>query len=112
VADRVYHVYILSNAARMLYVGVTGNLERRTWQHKQKRVRGFTERYNLTQLVYCEAFGEVHLAIAREKQIKGWLRAKKMALIEIRNPKWRDLAADWSPKHKRRSNDWISNRIS
>jgi putative endonuclease len=86
----------------MLYVGVTGNLQRRISQHKQKRIRGFTERYNLTQLVYCESFGEVRMAIAREKQIKGWLRAKKIALIERQNPHWRDLAADWFPNLKRK----------
>jgi putative endonuclease len=86
----------------MLYVGVTGNLQRRISQHKQKRIRGFTERYNLTQLVYCESFGEVRMAIAREKQIKGWLRAKKIALIESQKSHWRDLAADWFPNLKRK----------
>jgi putative endonuclease len=102
VSDRVYHVYILANAVRMLYVGVTGSLARRICQHKQKIVPGFAARYNLTQLVYCEAFGDVRLAIVREKQIKGWLRAKKIALIELHNPKWRDLAADWFPNPKRK----------
>ena len=91
---KTYHVYIMSSASRVLYVGITGDLLRRVWEHKQKKVPGFTARYRVTELVYFEAFGDVRAAIAREKQIKGWLRTKKIALIESFNPKWRDLSGE------------------
>jgi putative endonuclease len=91
---RTYHVYIMASASRVLYVGVTGDLVRRVWEHKQKRVPGFTARYSVTELVYFEAFGDIRAAIAREKQIKGWLRARKITLIEALNPHWKDLSAD------------------
>ena len=91
---RTYHVYIMASASRGLYVGVTGDLLRRVREHKEKRVRGFTARYNMTELVYFEAFGDVRLAIAREKQLKGWLRSRKIALIESFNPRWKDLSAE------------------
>ena len=90
---KTYHVYIMASASRVLYVGVTGNLVRRVWEHKNKRVPGFTARYRVTELVYFEAFGDIRVAIAREKQIKGWLRARKIALIEASNPRWKDLSA-------------------
>jgi putative endonuclease len=92
---RIFHVYILSNISKMLYIGVTNNIERRVYEHKQKLVPGFAAKYNLHRLVYLEAFGHIGDAIAREKQIKGWLRAKKIALIEAQNPTWQDLAAAW-----------------
>ena len=91
---KTYHVYIMASASRVLYVGVTGNLLRRVAEHKQKKVPGFTARYRVTELVYFEAFGDIRLSIAREKQIKGWLRERKIALIESFNPHWRDLAAE------------------
>ena len=92
-----YHVYILTNSWRnVLYIGVTGSLQKRIWQHKNKAVPGFTSRYNCDLLVYFEEYDEIDQAIAREKQLKGWTRAKKNALIESKNPKWQDLAADWS----------------
>jgi len=92
---RRYYVYIMANLARTLYTGVTNDLERRVFEHREKRIPGFTQRYNLTWLVYYEATNDVRAAIAREKQIKGWLRAKKLTLIESMNPEWKDLAADW-----------------
>jgi len=92
---RSYYVYILTNASRTLYTGVTNDLERRVLEHKRKLIPGFTRRYNLTRLVYFEEFGDIRDAIAREKQIKGWLRARKVALIEATNPTWKDLSADW-----------------
>ena len=95
---KIYHVYIMSNISRMLYVGVTGDLERRVFQHKAKEIDGFTKKYNIHRLVYFEAFGDIRDAIAREKQIKGWLRAKKVALIESANPEWKDLAPEWMNK--------------
>jgi putative endonuclease len=79
----------------MLYVGVTNNMHRRIFEHKNKLVPGFSKKYNLHRLIYFEAFGNIRDAIAREKQIKGWTRAKKIALIRSVNPKWEDLAADW-----------------
>ncbi len=92
---KTYFVYIMSNHSRTLYTGVTNNLERRVSQHKQKAVGGFTSKYNVTQLVYYDSFVDVRDAIAREKQIKGWLRAKKIALIESMNPEWKDLSTEW-----------------
>jgi putative endonuclease len=84
----------MASASRVLYIGVPGNLLRRVMEHKQMRVPGFTARYRVTELVYFEAFGDIRIAIAREKQIKGWLRARKIALIESFNPHWRDLVAE------------------
>jgi len=90
-----YYVYLMTNVTGMLYTGVTNDLERRVYEHRNKKVRGFTSRYNLTKLVYFESTNDVTVAIAREKQIKGWLRKKKVTLIETVNPKWRDLSKDW-----------------
>ncbi|CAG0990443.1 hypothetical protein ANRL3_02740 [Anaerolineae bacterium] len=90
-----YYIYIMANPSRTLYTGVTNDLERRVYQHKHKLTSGFTSKYNIDHLVYFEVFSDIREAIAREKQIKGWLRAKKIALIESINPKWADLSADW-----------------
>ncbi|MCS6829480.1 MAG: GIY-YIG nuclease family protein [bacterium] len=92
---RRYYVYILSSKSRVLYTGITSDLYRRIWEHKQKLVPGFTARYNVNRLVYYEEFSRVSDAIAREKQIKGWLRCKKTALIEAHNPQWMDLSEGW-----------------
>ncbi len=89
---RTYHVYIMASASRVLYVGVTNDLLRRVMQHKEKSIPGFTARYRVTELVYFEARSAIRTAIAREKQIKGWLRARKVALIETLNPRWQDLS--------------------
>ena len=91
---KTYHVCMMAGASRVLYVGVTGDLLRRVREHKEKKVTGFTARYNVTELVYFEAFGDIRLAIAREKQLKGWLRSRKIALIESFNPHWKDLSAE------------------
>lgn len=91
-----YYVYIMTNKSRTLYTGVTNDLERRVYEHRQKLVAGFTAKYNIDRLVYYEATEDVNVAISREKQIKGWLRAKKIALIESMNPNWTDLSARWS----------------
>ena len=90
-AGRKYFVYILSNASKTLYIGVTGNLPRRLEQHRAGMPNSFTTRYNVKRLVYAEEFGRVDDAIRREKQLKRWLRARKIALIESVNPEWRDL---------------------
>ena len=90
-----YYVYILSNKRGALYTGVTNDLERRVYEHKNKLIEGFTKRYNITRLVYFESTNDVTAAVAREKQIKGLLRSKKVALIKTMNPKWEDLSQDW-----------------
>lgn len=90
-----YYVYILTNKSTTLYVGVTNNLERRVYEHKQKLIPGFTQKYNLNKLIYYEETSDINSAIAREKQIKGWLRVKKIALIESLNPEWHDLSNKW-----------------
>jgi putative endonuclease len=80
--------------------GITGELPRRVHEHKHKLTSGFTSRYNLTRLVYCETFSYPGDAIQREKEIKGWVRSKKIELIESKNPHWHDLAAEWEDLHK------------
>lgn len=90
-----YFTYIMASKSKTLYVGVTNNLERRVYQHKQKLVDGFTKKYRINKLVYYEATPNVLSAITREKQIKGWLRSKKIALIESMNPEWKDLSQEW-----------------
>ena len=92
---KTYYVYILASKTRVLYTGITNNLERRTAEHKQKLVPGFTAKYNVNRLVYFETTADVRSAIAREKQLKGWLRSKKLTLIEVENPHWHDLSEDW-----------------
>ncbi len=89
---RTYCVYILASRSRNLYVGVTSNLEQRLRQHREGLVPGFTSRYRIFRLVHYEVFGDIRLAIAREKEIKGWRREKKLWLINRRNPLWEDLA--------------------
>ena len=90
-----YYVYIMTNASGTLYIGVTNDLERRVYEHKQHLVEGFTKRYHITFLAYFEETGSREAAIAREKQLKGWLRSKKIALIESINKEWMDLSAEW-----------------
>lgn len=91
-----YYVYVLASKTHRLYVGVTGNLERRVREHKEKvHPDRFTARYNINQLVHYEIFGSIHHAIAREKELKGRLKYKKYALIEADNPQWEDLSLKW-----------------
>ncbi len=90
-----YYVYMMSNTSRMLYVGITNDLSRRVHEHKAKLLEGFTRKYNLHQLIWFEETPNVRAAIAREKQIKGWARAKKIMLIEASNPEWNDRASQW-----------------
>ena len=88
-----YFIYIMTNKkSGVLYTGITNNLARRVYEHKEKLISGFTSKYNLTKLVFFEETHDVKAAIAREKQIKGWLRKKKIELIESRNPDWNDLS--------------------
>ncbi len=92
---KAYYVYIMASQSRTLYTGVTSNLERRVLAHKRKLIPGFTREYNITRLVHFESFDDVRIAIRREKQIKGWLRAKKVALIIAHNRAWEDLSEGW-----------------
>jgi len=85
----------MTNKSRTLYTGITNNLERRVYEHKNKLIEGFIKKYNITKLVYYEIGNDVEAAITREKQIKGWLRRKKIALIESVNPQWEDLSKGW-----------------
>jgi putative endonuclease len=89
-----YYVYIMTNRSKTLYTGITNNLQRRVYEHKQKLIPCFTSKYNINQLVFYEITSDINVALSREKQIKGWLRSKKMALIESMNPEWRDLSGD------------------
>lgn len=90
-----YYVYIMSNKRGTLYTGITNDMELRIFQHKSKSIEGFTKRYNITWLVYFESSDDVTAAIAREKQIKGMLRRKKIELIKTMNPQWQDLSRSW-----------------
>ena len=85
----------MTNKSKTLYTGVTNNLQRRIFEHKNKLNPGFTSKYNIDKLVYYEESNDIKSVIAREKQIKGWLRAKKIQLIESMNPGWKDLSHDW-----------------
>ena len=91
-----YYTYILTNwNNKVMYIGMTNNLERRLYEHKHHLIEGFTRRYNVDKLVYFESSFDVKAAIAREKQLKGWTRARKNALVESMNPAWQDLSKDW-----------------
>ena len=92
---KTFYVYIMTNRNRTLYMGVTSDLERRVYEHKQRLVPGFTSNCNIGYLVYLETFNDAKSAIAREKRIKGWVRAKKLVLIETVDPHWEDLAETW-----------------
>ena len=91
-----YFVYILANWNHsVLYIGVTNDLQRRVYEHRQELVEGFTKKYHVHKLVYYEHTGDVKAALAREKQLKGWRREKKEALVETMNPDWKDLSETW-----------------
>ena len=92
---RDYYVYIMTNRSKTLYVGVTNNIARRVYEHKHMLKEGFTRRYLMDRLLYYEATNDVEGPIQREKQIKGWVRRRKVALIESANPTWRDLSDDF-----------------
>jgi putative endonuclease len=91
---KAYFVYMMTNRSRVvLYTGVTNDLARRVWQHQHGTVKGFTKQYRVTKLVYRETYQDIGQAIDREKEIKGWRRSKKNALVETLNPKWIDLSS-------------------
>jgi putative endonuclease len=91
-----YYVYLITNwNNKVMYVGVTNNLERRIYEHKNKMVKGFTKKYNVSKLVYFEETQDIIAAIDREKEIKGWRRQKKDQLVNNSNPTWKDLSLEW-----------------
>jgi putative endonuclease len=92
---KYYYIYIMNSPLGTLYTGMTNDLKRRVYQHKHKLIEGFTEKYNVTRLAYCEETQDVQTAIAREKEIKSWRRSKKLGLIKSLNPKWQDLSDGW-----------------
>jgi putative endonuclease len=93
--EHLYCVYIMASRSGVLYIGITSDLESRVNQHKTGAYDGFTKRYNCHRLVYYEGYDRVQTAIAREKQLKDFARAKKIALIEAMNPRWKDLSESW-----------------
>ena len=94
--NKNYYVYILTNwNNKVMYIGVTNNLERRIQEHKSKQIEGFTKKYNVTKLVYYDTTNDVNEAIAMEKKLKGWKRDRKNSLVESINPEWKDLSEDW-----------------
>jgi putative endonuclease len=97
---KMYYVYILSSNRRVLYIGMTSNIEQRVFQHKTHVFGGFTSKYNVTSLVYFEHHGSVITAIRRGKEMKAWRREEKIALIESTNPKWKDLSYGWYQRHR------------
>ena len=96
--EKRYYVYIMASLSLNLYTGITDDIFRRALEHKSGEIEGFTKRYNINRLVYYETFRYVNNAIAREKQIKAWTRAKRIALIKSQNPTWQDLAEGWGEK--------------
>ncbi len=98
--EKRYYVYIMASRSLNLYTGVTGDLHHRVLQHKHGEIEGFTKRYHIHRLVYYEVFKYIDKAIAREKQIKAWTRAKRVALIKSENPTWQDLAEGWGEPFK------------
>jgi putative endonuclease len=108
IQEHIYFTYIMASRSHTLYIGVTSDLHKRVFQHKWKEHDGFTARYNCDRLVWFEGHQEIAEAIAREKELKGWRRAKKIALIEATNPAWVDLSRDWydyEPADYRRASD-------
>ena len=97
-AEKRYYVYLMASRSLNLYTGVTNSIYHRALQHKSGEIDGFTKKYNINRLVYCETFEHIGNAIAREKQVKAWTRAKRLALIKSINPTWQDLAEDWGAK--------------
>jgi putative endonuclease len=97
--DHCYSVYIVASKSRVIYIGMTNDLRRRAFEHRNDLTDGFSKEYRCHRLVYYESFDEVSIAINREKQLKRWSRAKKIWLIERRNPTWEDLAAEWLTRH-------------
>ena len=94
--SKTYYVYILASKSRDLYIGMTSNLQKRTWEHREKVVDGYAEKFNIDRLIYFEETNDVMAAIEREKQLKNWRRSKKDMLINLKNPTWEDLSDGWT----------------
>jgi putative endonuclease len=94
--EHEYFVYIVCSLSGTLYIGMTNSIYRRALQHKRGEIEGFSSKYHCDRLVYYESFDDVYKAIGRERQLKGWIRAKKIALIESKNPRWQDMAEKWA----------------
>lgn len=90
-----YYVYIMASISGTLYIGVTSNIKKRVYEHKNHLIPGFTDKYSIDRLLYFETIGDASSAIKREKQIKTWRREKKINLIDSLNPQWNDLSGDW-----------------
>ena len=106
--DHEYFVYIMASKSRVLYTGMTNNLSARVLEHKTEQLGGFTKRYRVHRLVYFESYNYVQTAISREKEIKRWIRQRRVALIESTNPTWEDLAGDWfTPERLRKPRSLI-----
>jgi putative endonuclease len=93
--NKTYYVYIMNSPSGTLYTGMTSDLRRRVYQHRHKLAKDFASQYNVVRLAYFEETTDINAAIAREKEIKGWWRSKKLDLIESTNPQWKDLAEGW-----------------
>ena len=93
--SKEYFVYIMASESGTLYIGMTNNLQRRVYEHKEGLISSFTEKYNCKKLIYFETTNDVDEAISREKQLKGWVRTKKENLIKTLNPSWKDLSKDF-----------------
>ncbi|MEP7324925.1 MAG: GIY-YIG nuclease family protein [Gemmatimonadota bacterium] len=89
---KTYYVYMMASRSRRLYTGITSDLTKRVYQHQSGTFEGFSKKYQMTRLVYYETTNDVRVAIAREKQLKGWVRRRKLALVEAENPDWKDLS--------------------
>jgi putative endonuclease len=96
--EKRYYLYIMASRSLTFYTGVTGDIYNRALQHKAGEIEGFTKKYNVNRLVYYETFKYVNNALAREKQVKAWTRAKRLALIKTMNLTWKDLAEDWGER--------------
>ena len=92
---KTFYVYIMSSKSGTLYVGLTSDIKKRVYEHKNHLIAGFTDKYNIDRLLYIETMSEPASAINREKQIKAWRREKKVELIDLLNPEWNDLSQDW-----------------
>ncbi len=94
--NRSYYIYILTNwNDKVMYIGMTNNLERRVYEHKNKLIKGFTKKYNVNKLVYFEQTNDINAALEREKEIKKWRREKKNNLVMSINSEWKDLSESW-----------------
>ena len=93
--NKTFYVYIMASKTGTLYVGITNNIKRRVYEHKNHLIPGFTDKYKIERLLYVETVNDPISAIKREKQIKAWRREKKVSLIDSINPKWNDLSQDW-----------------